>query len=112
MQFHARVGLLPHEAELPQLIEIDVSVHCNIANTSTSNSNVPGVDYRELYDVAREIINSGHIELLEEIAQRISERALAMPGVNAARVAVRKPHAPLPGRIDYAEVVLERTNDV
>ncbi len=110
MQFHARVGVLPHEQELPQLIEIDISVTCAGESSLSKHSRVAGVDYRELYEIAKESVVS-HAGLLEEVAERITNRALMLPGVRASRVAVRKPHAALPGRLEYAEVVLERDSD-
>jgi dihydroneopterin aldolase len=112
MQFHALVGVLSHERELPQLIEIDITVSCAGENSLSSRSPTAGVDYRDLHDIAREVISAGHVELLEQIAEEITQRVLCVAGVRSSRVAVRKPHAALPGRMEYAEIVLERDADV
>ncbi len=108
MQFHARVGVLPHERELPQLIEIDVSVESTRDGLLGGGSGVAGIDYREIHEIARESVVSTHSELLEQIADRIMSRVLQIPGALSARIAVRKPHVTMPGPLDYAEVVLER----
>ena len=100
MRFHARVGILPHEQEIAQPLEIDLTVRLG-----------PGaevVDYRGLYDDTASVVNAGALHYLEEIADDIATRALARPRVLHARVAVRKPHVGLPGPLDYAEVVVER----
>jgi len=100
MRFHALVGVLPHERELPQPIDVDVTVH-------VSDDIV--LDYRRLYDAAATVIASAPIDYLEEIAERIAAAALALtPAVRGARVAVRKPHVALPGPLAFAEVVVER----
>ena len=101
MRFHALVGILPHERTVPQPIEVDLRVRV-----------APGdvvVDYRGLYDVTAAVINSGQLDFLEEIADRIAAAAIAHnPRVRAARVAVRKPHVALGGPLAFAEVVVER----
>ncbi len=103
MRFHACVGILPHERELPQPLEIDVTVW------KRSGGDV--VDYRHLYDITRRTIDAGDLDFLERIGERIAEAALREQPVRRVRVAVRKPHVPLPGPLDYAEVVVTRTQD-
>jgi dihydroneopterin aldolase len=61
-----------------------------------------------MYDVAAAAM-TGHTEYLEQIADRIATGALSISAsIRSTRVAVRKPHVPLPGPLDYAEVVIER----
>lgn len=104
MRFHALVGILPHERTTPQPIEIDLRV-----------SIVDGhgvVDYRTLYDATAAVLAEGPIDFLEEIGERVAAAALALGSrVRIARVAVRKPHVPLPGPLAFAEVVIERHAD-
>lgn len=101
MQFHSLVGILPHERTIPQPIEIDLTVIVTPEDV---------VDYRKLYEAAADVIASGHIDFLEEIGERVANAALASnKGVRIARVAVRKPHVPLPGLLAHAEVVVVRT---
>ena len=101
MRFHALVGILPHERELPQPIEIDLRVQVEAGEGV--------VDYRALYDATASVIAAGHIDFLEEIADSVATAALAhSPRIRAARVAIRKPNVPLPGPLAYAEVVVER----
>lgn len=104
MRFHALVGILPHERELRQPIEIDLTVRA---------SDGEGViDYRALYKIASDVIGAGPIDFLEEIGDRIAAGALAhSPRVQRARVAVRKPHVALGGPLDYVEVVVDRAAD-
>lgn len=99
MRFHVLVGILPHEREFPQPLEVDV--------TATVD---PGqvVDYRGIYEAARDVMSAQPLDYLETIGDTIARRVLGLPGVRRARVAVRKPHVPLPGPLEYAEVVVYR----
>ena len=103
MRFHARAGVYPHEATLPQPIEVDLSVEIDPAGVPTSV-----VDYGVLYATVAEVLGGGHIGYLEEIAERIAGRVLTTPGVHIAHVTVRKPHVTLPGPLAYAEVAITR----
>lgn len=104
LRFHARVGVLPHERELPQPVEIDVRVD---RSTATAFDPADVLDYRALYDVASAAV-AEPVGYLEAIAAGVAERLLAAHRADRVRVAVRKPHVALPGPLAYAEVVLER----
>jgi dihydroneopterin aldolase len=104
MQFHTRVGVLPHEAELPQPVEVDLEV------TLDADVRPPHVvDYTALYAAVASVMGAHHIHYLEEAAEQTAKAALSVRGVSAATVAVRKPHVPLPGPVAYAEVRITRT---
>lgn len=102
MRFHVCVGILPHEAEFAQPLEIDLTIWAY----APANGSI-GVDYRDLHLVASDIVSQSPLLYLETIAQRIVAGALARPNVIGARAAVRKPHVALPGPLDCAEVVIE-----
>jgi dihydroneopterin aldolase len=102
MSFHTLIGVLPHEREHPQPLEIDLT------------SWVQGdgvVDYRRLYGHVRAAIESPSLFYLEELAESIATRVLAEKAVSRVRVAVRKPHAAVGGPLAYAEVSVTRERD-
>ena len=101
MRFHVRVGILPHEREHPQPLEIDLSVTRSAQATDV-------LDYRTLYALAADRATRGPLECLEDVATHIADGAMGLSGVTRARVAVRKPHVLLDGPLDYAEIVVER----
>jgi 7,8-dihydroneopterin aldolase/epimerase/oxygenase len=101
MRFHALVGILPHEREVPQPIEVDLLVRVHDGEGI--------VDYRRLYELTAQVLDAGPIDFLEEVAERVAQHALAhSERVRFARVAVRKPHVALAGPVAYAEVAVER----
>jgi dihydroneopterin aldolase len=105
MRFHTLVGALPHEREHPQPLEIDLTVWL----PRRDDRSVPEiVDYAALYALVGGAVGRGHVTYLEQVASTIAARALAVERVERVRVAVRKPHVPLPGPLAYAEVIVEQ----
>ena len=103
MRFHTLIGILPHEREHPQPIEIDLAVRTR-----------PGeavVDYRRLYAEVRMAAEAPALSYLEDLANTIASRILDASPVERVRVTVRKPHAAVGGPLDFAEVAIERTRD-
>jgi dihydroneopterin aldolase len=104
MRFHVRVGVLPHERELAQPLELDLTVHL-----------IPGsaevLDYRTLYALTTKVVERGPLEYLEVIGGELAAQCLALPAVASVRVAVRKPQVLLGGPLDHAEVVVERDRE-
>lgn len=117
MRFHTRIGILPHEGDHPQPLEVDLTIwlsrDARQAGTVTAAAAdaPPGaeaaVDYRDLYAVVADVV-SGRLHYLEEVAAGVAERVLGLAVVERVRVAVRKPHVALPGPLAYAEVMVER----
>src|SRR2546423_12634790 len=77
MRFHARIGVLPHEAEIAQSIEVDASlwVHRSAAKITAKNI----VDYRRG---------------LEPGARRGNHRPPRLPPEEAGEIAARPPPPP------------------
>jgi dihydroneopterin aldolase len=108
MRFHVLVGVLPHEQMHPQPLEVDVTVWRAIRledEEAAGGNNI--VDYRDLYDTVAARVTGGPLQFLEDVARTLVGDLLARPHVRRARVAVRKPHVPLPGPLAYAEVVVD-----
>jgi dihydroneopterin aldolase len=92
LRVQAMVGVLPHEFHGPQPIVITLSIDLPDAPAIPARDEMSQVlDYRELRELAREEAERAHTHLLETLAGRIAERALALSGVATARVRVAKP---------------------
>ncbi len=103
MRFHVCVGILPHEREFPEPLEIDLRVRC-VRDRKTV------LDYRTLYAVVSAVLDTGPLDYLEEIAEAVLSRALSLESVSWARATIRKPHVLLPGPLAHAEIVVEGSN--
>ena len=101
MRFHVRVGVLPHERELPQPLEVDLAVRRDAGRSGV-------LDYRALWELTSDTIANEPLTYLESLADVLAERALNMEGVHWCRVAIRKPHVVLGGPLAYAQVTVER----
>jgi len=107
MRFYTRVGVLPHERQTAQPLELDLSVWLAPRELEKASPQ-EFLDYRELYALVADTVGGQHHGLLEELCEAIAARALAHGRVRGVRVSARKPHAPLGGPADYAEVTIER----
>ena len=101
MTFHTLVGVLPHEREHPQPVEVDITAWVTRSDKSV-------VDYRHLYAEVRNALEAPKLLYLEELANSIAARILETKAVQRVRVAVRKLHAAVGGPLDYAEVAVVR----
>lgn len=111
MRFHTLVGLLPHEAKYPQPLELDVTAWLSLRAVGEADEPRMRLDYRTLYETVAGVVGTSHHKLLEGLCERIASATLALDGVDAVRVAARKPHAPVPGPLEHVEVIIERSRD-
>jgi dihydroneopterin aldolase len=67
------------------------------------------VDYRSVYDVTRQVVESTTFNLIEALAEAIAHEVLGgHPLVNGVVVRVRKPEVRLGGPLDHASVEISR----
>ena len=111
MRFHTLVGLLPHEEKFPQPLELDVTVFLSLQRVGEADSPRMLLDYRSLYKLVADTVGTSHHTLLEALCEQVAQRTLTLEGVDRVQVAARKPHAPIPGPVDFVEVVIERARD-
>lgn len=102
MRFHVRVGVLPHEREIPQPLEVDLTVRHEAMRSGV-------LDYRDLYEATRASVETDPLTYLEPLAESLAARALQIDAVSWCRVAIRKPHVAIGGPLAHAQVVIERT---
>jgi len=107
MRFHVSVGVLPHEQLHPQPLEVDVTVWRALGADDGGGDCESVIDYRELYDAVAARVTGAPLRFLEDVARTLVGDLLGRPHVRRARVAVRKPHVPLPGPLAFAEVVVD-----
>jgi 7,8-dihydroneopterin aldolase/epimerase/oxygenase len=98
----ASIGVHPHEHAAPQRIRINVDLGVEDDGARALSRPAAGrpsigrddlrrvVDYEGVADAVRAIVASGHVMLVETLAERIAESCLADPRVHLARVRVEK----------------------
>jgi dihydroneopterin aldolase len=93
----ASIGVHPHEHTTPQRVRINVDLGVEDDGARALSRSPVGrddlarvVDYEKLADTVRAIVLSGHVRLVETLAERIAEACLADSRVHLARVRVEK----------------------
>jgi len=86
----AEIGVHKHEQRRrqPVRVNIDLTVEENAEPLADRLENV--VDYERIVEGVRDIVTSGHINLVETLAERIAGLALTDARVLATRVRVEK----------------------
>ncbi len=96
MRFVGYHGTLPEERRLGQPFVVDIELRCDLRAAGASDDLALTVDYSEVYQQARAIVEGQAVNLTETVAERIAAAVLERHGrVQAVRVKVAKPHVRL-----------------
>ena len=97
MVLAASIGIYPHEHATPQRIRINVDLGVTddgalpMSRASVGRDDLARVvDYEALAIKVRRICGSGHVNLVETLAERLAEAALEDHRVISARITVEK----------------------
>jgi dihydroneopterin aldolase len=86
------IGVLPEEHLAPQPVRIDLAIFSMHEGRHDSEDLGRYVSYATVIDAVRRLAREGgHVELVETLAERICDLALADPRVLRVRVTVDKP---------------------
>ncbi|MEY2450766.1 MAG: 7,8-dihydroneopterin aldolase/epimerase/oxygenase [Acidimicrobiaceae bacterium] len=102
-------GALPEEQERMQPLEVDLDVGLDLRPAGESDALDDTVDYGVLCAMVERIITTERFTLLERLAVRIAEVALADERVESVTVAVRKLRPPVPQQLTTSGVRITRT---
>ncbi len=106
LRFMGAHGALPEEAVRPQPFEVDLELIADLREAGRSDALEATVDYGELCEAVRAVIEGDHATLLEHLAEAVASRALAVAGERATGVVVtvRKLRPPVPVALASAAV--------
>ena len=91
MVLFASVGIYPHEQQAPQRLRVNVDLGVDEGDPAgPADSLGQVVDYERVANTVRAIVASGHVKLVETLAERIAAACLADPRVRLARIRVEK----------------------
>jgi dihydroneopterin aldolase len=109
MVFWGRHGVSDEERAALQAITVDLAVTLDLRAAGTDDDLAQTVDYGDLFETCRAIVEERSLHLLEGIAEAIAGAVLAGHArINAVNVRVRKPGVPIDGELDSAGVEIER----
>ena len=101
-------GVYEHERREGQEFTIDLTLGLSLAAAAASDDVVDTVHYGELAEKVAAVVAGEPVELIETLAQRIADVALADARVQTVTVTVHKPHAPIAQTFSDVAVTLRR----
>jgi dihydroneopterin aldolase len=112
MNFVGYHGTRPAENELGQRFVVDVALRCDLQAAGQSDDLGQTVDYSQVHDCVRAVVEGPPLRLTEAVAERIAATILReQPLVQAVRVKVSKPNVRLGTTVlrgSAVEIVRER----
>lgn len=110
LKFVAAHGVLPAEALEPQPFEVDLDLLVDLRRAGQSDELAATVDYGEVCEAVRTVMEGPHVDLLEHLADEVASRVLAAAGGRATGVVVtvRKMRPPVPVKMASAAVRISR----
>lgn len=103
-----RHGVLDAEQQLGQTFVVDVVLHLDTRAASAADDLTLTVHYGELAEQVVAVVRGEPVRLVETLAQRVADVALAHDRVVAVDVTVHKPQAPVTVAFDDVTVRIRR----
>ncbi|MEY3035940.1 MAG: dihydroneopterin aldolase [Betaproteobacteria bacterium] len=91
LRFNANLGILPHEINQSQPIEVDVELNQGRQPLLPQDDDITHVlDYRKVRQIVIDTCTEEHINLLESMLGKLTQRLLQLPSVVGVRVRIAK----------------------
>lgn len=95
-------GVFEHERREGQVFIIDVTVQVDLAGAAATDDLSKTVHYGVLAEQVVAAVESDPVDLIETVAERVAQVALAHPAAQLVEVTVHKPSAPI--TVPFADV--------
>ena len=113
MEFYGYHGVFPEETKLGQRFKVDLIVEVDLSVAGKSDDLHDSVNYGELYNTCKMIVEGKPYKLVEAVAENIASDILEkFPLVAACTVKVIKPDPPIPGHYKSVAVEIKRSRQV
>ena len=89
-------GASKAEKELGQRFVIDLEIEADLEDAANSDDLEQTINYVEIFELVKEVVESGSKNLLETIANLIATKILDEFNIDAISVKISKPAPPLP----------------
>ncbi|WP_299062981.1 dihydroneopterin aldolase [uncultured Polaribacter sp.] len=108
IKLYAYHGCLEEEAKIGSEYRVDIKVKADLKKSAKTDKLVDTVDYVHLNHIVKEEM-AIRSELLEEVAQRILDRAFKeIRMIKKAKVAVAKINPPIGGNVEEVVIILTK----
>ena len=103
------VGVLPHEREAAQPLQVDLALHVDLHDAGVSDELDDTANYGAVSEAVASTVTGAEDMLLERLAGRIATVALSFRHVEAVDVRVTKLRPPIPIDVSATSVEIHRT---
>jgi len=109
MEFYGFHGVFSEETRLGQRFAVDLSVSLDLKKAGETDELKYSVNYAELYQVCKDIVEGPPYKLVEAVAEKIASGILTMFAlISEVTVKVIKPDPPIPGHYNSVAVEITR----
>jgi len=108
MIFFGYHGAYPAERELGQRFIVDLALGVDLMAAGASDNLEDTVNYAQVFEVVREVVEGPPCKLLEVVARRIADAVLAEERIRWCRVRLAKPGVAIPGALGGAAIQITR----
>ncbi|MGD6943860.1 dihydroneopterin aldolase [Cytobacillus gottheilii] len=110
MTFYGYHGVFPEETKLGQRFIVDLTVETDLRQAGKTDQLDDSINYGELYEVCKQIVEGKPYKLVEAVAESIAEALLLrFSGIDSLTVKVIKPDPPIPGHYESVAVEITRS---
>jgi dihydroneopterin aldolase len=91
LRFNASLGILDHEKDAPQPIQVDAELNLGPQALLPRDDEIAHVlDYRKVRRIIIDECSSEHVNLLESMIGKLALRLMQLPGVLGVRIRIAK----------------------
>ena len=110
MEFYGYHGVFPEETRLGQRFKVNLMVEADLSAAGKSDNLEDSINYGELYQVCKSIVEGKPYKLVEAVAEKITAAVLdGFPMAHACTVKVIKPDPPIPGHYKSVAIEIKRS---
>ncbi|MCE2736717.1 MAG: 2-amino-4-hydroxy-6-hydroxymethyldihydropteridine diphosphokinase [Ilumatobacteraceae bacterium] len=109
LRLMALVGVLPHEREGEQPVQVDIDLEVDLAEAGLTDNLVDTANYGAIAEAVSEVVRMSSDVLLERLVARIAERCLQFDHVEVADVRLTKLRPPISENLDSTAVRIVRS---
>jgi 7,8-dihydroneopterin aldolase/epimerase/oxygenase len=93
LRFHANLGILDHEQNAPQEIQVDAELNLKTPMLQADQDAIVHVlDYRLVRNLIIQTCTDRHVNLLESLTGKLCQALLSLPNVVGTRARITKLH--------------------
>jgi 7,8-dihydroneopterin aldolase/epimerase/oxygenase len=110
MKFYGYHGVFAEEQKLGQRFNVDAILGLDLSKAGLTDDLNETVNYKEVYDAVKEIVEGDSVQLLESLAESICTTLLGkFTLILEVTVKVIKPDPPIPGHYESVAVEITRS---